>query len=201
MLHEVWRMLNVACPLRVACRLLHTARCMAHGVWMLCVARCVASVASSPYVACCLLSVALVSCTLPLCVWSLHALRCMSHVLRCLSHGPTSHGVRCVACPTSHLVRCTLRAATRLMPVASFTFACRMVSLIRCLSHLSCCMLSSCRVRQRRGTRSASRRRSQWRSQWPARRAKSRPRCACVRACVRSGSKRDGVSLWAALRA
>ena len=182
------RLIAVCRPLRVACRLLHTARCMAHGVSTLCVARCMASVASSPYVACRLLAVALVSCTLPQCVSS--AARSPLHVARPPMPVPRSHvawGALPVACPTSHLVRCTLRAASRLLPVASFTFACRMVSLIRCLSHLSCCMSSSCRVTQRRRTRSASRRRSRLRPQRPARlRAESRPRCACVRACVRA---------------
>jgi hypothetical protein len=136
------RPLHVArCPLRVACRLLHTARCMTHVVWTLCVARCAASVASSPYVACRLLSVALVSCTFPHCVSSLHALRCMSHVLRCPPHGPMSHGLRClspVPRPLSSVPRCVLRLVC--CPLHPFTFACRMVSLIGCLSHLSCWM-------------------------------------------------------------
>ncbi len=126
------------CPLSVAWYLLRcisfVVRCTLHEVWrMLPAARC------ALHVACCILPAA----------WRMVSGRCVLHAAwRRLRF---------------HCVRCTLRAASRLLLVASFTFACRMLSLIRCLSHLLCCMSSSCRATQRRRTRSASRQRSQLR--------------------------------------
>ena len=185
---------------------------MAHGVWMVCVVRCVASVAFSPYIASHPLPVALVSCTLPLASRLLHALRCMSHALRCAPRGPMSHGMRGLPpAPRrlSSVARCVLRVVSCPLHLARSHVACFLVSVARPIFHGGCRMPSRCRVTQRRRTRSASRRRSQSvageAKRWEQTEVRVRA-WVCVRAgvcaCLRSGSKRDGVvSLWAAVRA
>jgi hypothetical protein len=130
-------MLPVACC--VACRgcSLHIARCMAH-VRMLCVARCVSSVAFSlMHVACRLLSVThfpVVVCGIAV-RWILSAspfsVACRTFSVACFRVpapvSPVSHGVRRLSPgPTSHLVCCMCCVASRI------------VSLVCCLSHLAC---------------------------------------------------------------
>jgi hypothetical protein len=154
----------VCCMKSGACCMLRIARCMSfaaycplHGAWCLDVVCCTLRGVGCIFAVCCMPSV--VCCTGLLHVAPLRfvAARSPSHVARPPMPVPRSH-VACalpVACPTSSLVRCTLRAATRLLPAACFTFSVAwFLSSVACpIFHVGCRMSSSCRVTQRRRTR------------------------------------------------
>jgi hypothetical protein len=140
----------VCCMKSGACCMLPVARCMSfaaycplHGAWCLDVVCCTLRGVGCIFAVCCMPSV--VCCTGRLhaapCVSSLHALRCMLHVLRCPPHGPMSHGVRCllpVPRRLSSVARCVLRLVSCPLHLSRSHVACCLSSAACPIFHVAC---------------------------------------------------------------